>query len=104
MNIPKITPAQIIAALGFIADQAVAYGWLNPGTAQTLVSVAGVILPAILMVADAVIHHAYAKINVAAIAADAEKAVKLFHHSPTSTPTSPVKIAPTAGGSNTSAA
>jgi len=76
-HLPRLTTAQIIAAIAFIADQAVAYGWMTAGTKQTIVSLAGIVLPSVLMVADAIVHHAYAKVNVAQLESDAQKAIAL---------------------------
>ena len=75
-KLPKLNVTQILAALGFVGTELVAAGTLNAGTEQLALQIAGIVLPAILMIADAIIHHAYAKINVALIAADAEKALE----------------------------
>lgn len=108
MNITKISPAQIIAAISFVLGQVVAYGILSSQTEQLIVSVATIVLPGILMIADAVIHHAYAKVNVATIAAEAKKAVEMFHPADTSAANTiasgvvitPTQIPPTATGNN----
>lgn len=77
--ITKISPAQIVAAISFIVGQAVAYGLLTSQQEQLIVSLATIVLPGILMIADAIIHHAYARIQVATIASEAQKAAQLLH-------------------------
>ena len=67
VNIPKITAAQLIAAVTWVVTQAVAFGWLDSGTAQLVVSITGAVLPMILMIADAILRHGRAPIAAAAI-------------------------------------
>lgn len=81
MTVPHLTKTQILAAVGFAGDEAVAYGLLPHSTEQLVVGIAGVVLPGILMIADAVIHHAWAKVRVAEIEAEAEKVLSLIRHS-----------------------
>ncbi len=57
LSTPDITPAQLVAAVSAIIAQAVAFGLLDAGRAQSLVSVAGIIVPAIWTLADAWIRH-----------------------------------------------
>lgn len=81
---PDLTPAQIVAALGAVGAQAVAYKLLAGGTEQLVVSVAGIVVPAAFMIGDAIIRHGRAKISVAQIEADVQKLVALLaHHSQT---------------------
>lgn len=51
-SMPDITKAQVLAILGFIAAQAVAFGWLNPGQGQKYIAIGGIVLPAILKISD----------------------------------------------------
>lgn len=52
-----ITPAQTIAVLGWIAAQAVAFGWLTNTNSQILVSGGATVIAAALKIADAHIQH-----------------------------------------------
>ena len=54
---PDVTPAQLLAAATAIGGQAVAWGWMTPGTSANLVSVAAIILPAVWAVVDSIIRH-----------------------------------------------
>jgi hypothetical protein len=54
---PDITPAQILAAVAAVASQAVAWGVMTQGTSAQLVSIAGIILPAVWAIVDSVIRH-----------------------------------------------
>lgn len=51
-SMPDITKAQILAILGFIAAQAIAFGWLNQGQAQKYIAIGGIVLPAVLKLCD----------------------------------------------------
>jgi hypothetical protein len=57
MKTPDITPAQVISVLTAIVAQFVARGILDNATAQTIVQIAGIVLPAVWMLADAIIRH-----------------------------------------------
>lgn len=50
---PDITPAQIVAVLGWIAAQAVAFGWITDMDAQLAVSVGATVIAGVLKLADA---------------------------------------------------
>lgn len=52
-KMPDITPAQIVAVLGWIVAQAVAFGYLDKGTGQILVSSGATIIAAAWKIADA---------------------------------------------------
>lgn len=54
---PDITAAQILAVVSTVVAQVVAWGVMSAGTGQQLVSVAGIVLPAVWATADAVIRH-----------------------------------------------
>ncbi len=54
---PDITMAQVAAALTAIITQVVAWGWISDTQGQQLVSIAGLVLPPALVIADAVIRH-----------------------------------------------
>jgi len=58
---PDITPGQIGALLTFIASQAVAYGWLNSGQQQMVVSIGGIVIAAVWKIADALLRGSRAK-------------------------------------------
>lgn len=48
---PSITPQLAISALAWIVTQLVAFGLLDAGTAQTLVSAGGIVIPAVFALA-----------------------------------------------------
>ena len=48
---PSITPQQVIGAVSAVVTQLVAYGVLDKGTAQLVVSVGGIVIPAVFMLA-----------------------------------------------------
>lgn len=80
MKMPDITPAQIVAAVGSAGAEAVAYKLLSPGAEQLVVSIAGIVVPGVLMVGDAVIRHGRSKIAVAELEAEAGKVLALLAH------------------------
>lgn len=57
MKTPEVTSAQIISVLAAIAAQAAARGLIDNATAQTIVQIAGIVIPAMWMLADAIIRH-----------------------------------------------
>lgn len=52
-NTPTINPQLLASVLGWLVAQGVAFGLLDPGTAQTVVAVGGIILPAAVAIASA---------------------------------------------------
>jgi hypothetical protein len=54
---PDVTSAQLLAVVSAVAAQAVAWGVMTAGTSATLVSIAGIVLPAVWAVVDSVIRH-----------------------------------------------
>ena len=54
---PDITAAQVLSVISAIAAQVVAWGIMDPGVAAQLVSIAGIVLPAVWAVVDSVIRH-----------------------------------------------
>lgn len=50
---PDITPAQLLALLTFVVSQIVAWGFVSNDAGQRLISVGGIILPAVWKAADA---------------------------------------------------
>ncbi len=54
---PDITAAQILSVVSVVVAQVVAFGFLDAGTAQTIIAVAGVVVPAVWTLADAYIRH-----------------------------------------------
>lgn len=68
VQIPSITPQLVISAVTWIITQAVAFGILNTGTAQTVVAVGGIVIGAAFALASA-LH--LGRVHAAAIAAAA---------------------------------
>lgn len=58
---PSITPAQIAAALGWIASQAVAFGWLDTRPSQLALSIGSTALAVGWKAADAYLRGSRAK-------------------------------------------
>lgn len=54
---PDITPAQIIAAIGSVCAQLVAFGLLGSARSQLIVGLAGIVVPFGVILADAIIRH-----------------------------------------------
>jgi hypothetical protein len=54
---PDVTVAQISALVAAVAAQIAAWGWINDSTGRQLVSLAGIILPAVWAIADSIIRH-----------------------------------------------
>lgn len=50
---PDVTPAQLVAALGWIVAQAVAWGWITDTDAQLVVSVGATVIASVWKLADA---------------------------------------------------
>lgn len=67
ITLPDITLAQITAAVTWVVTQFVAWGWVDNDQAKWMLSLAGMVLPAIWMVADAIIRHGRSKIAAAAV-------------------------------------
>lgn len=57
MNTPDITPAQIVAAITAILTQLVNYGLLSGASEHLIVGLAGIVVPGLLVLADAIIRH-----------------------------------------------
>jgi hypothetical protein len=60
-TMPDVTPAQLVAVVGWIVSQAVAYGWLDTRYSQIVLSAGSTILFAAWKLADAVIRNGRAK-------------------------------------------
>ncbi len=60
---PDITPAQVLSVVAAVAAQAVAWGVMTSGVSAQLVSLAGIVLPAVWAVVDSVIRHGRATGN-----------------------------------------
>ena len=58
---PDITPTQIISVIASIVTQIVALGWVDNDTGQLILQLAGIVVPAIWMIADAIIRHGRAQ-------------------------------------------
>lgn len=54
---PDITAAQVLSVISAVAAQVVAWGIMTQGTSAQLVSIAGIVLPAVWAVVDSVIRH-----------------------------------------------
>ena len=60
-NMPDVTPAQLVAALGWVVSQAVAFGWLDTMKSQLVLSAGSTVIFAAWKIADAVIRNGRAK-------------------------------------------
>ncbi len=69
MRLPDVTPAQILAVVGWVAAQLVAYGVLTEQTSQLVVSSVSTLLAAAWQIGDAWIRHGRAQVVAAAIQA-----------------------------------
>lgn len=58
---PDITSAQIVAVIGWIVAQAVAFGWVDSNQAQVLISAGSTLLAVALKLADAFLRGSRAK-------------------------------------------
>lgn len=58
---PSITAAQVLAVAGWIAAQAVAYGWLTTTQSQVVLSGGATIVAAALKIADSLLRGARVK-------------------------------------------
>jgi hypothetical protein len=54
---PDVTPAQVLAVLGWVGAQAVAWGWLDAGTAQLAVSAGATLVALGWKLSDAIIRN-----------------------------------------------
>lgn len=68
---PAITQAQIAAVVGWVAAQAVAWGWLDTSRSQTLVSGGSTILFAAWKLADAYLRGQRAQATLSSLPAPA---------------------------------
>lgn len=57
LTTPDITPAQIVAYIAAVVTQLVNFGLLSGARAHLIVGLAGIIVPAALLLADAIIRH-----------------------------------------------
>ena len=60
-KMPDVTPAQLVAALGWVVSQAVAFGWLDTMKSQLVLSAGSTVIFAAWKIADAVIRNGRAK-------------------------------------------
>jgi hypothetical protein len=60
-KLPDITPAQLLAVAGWIAAQAVAYGWLTTEQSQLVLSAGATIVAAAWKIADSFLRSSRAK-------------------------------------------
>jgi hypothetical protein len=68
-KMPDITPAQVIAAIQWVATQAITMGLADQETTKVLVSTASTAVTGLWFIADAWIKHSRNKARAAAIAA-----------------------------------
>lgn len=54
---PDITPAQVLAVVGWVVAQAVAFGYLDTQTSQLILSVSATVVAAAWKVGDAIIRN-----------------------------------------------
>lgn len=66
---PDITPAQVVAVLGSIVGQLVAFGLLTTERSQMIVGLASIVVPFGWLVADAIIRHGRSRAMTSASAA-----------------------------------
>ena len=71
---PDITPAQLLSVLTFIVAQVVAWGFVSNDAGQRLISVGGIIIPAVWKAADAYLRAARVKAVQPAPTATSSKA------------------------------
>lgn len=79
-KMPKITAAQVMSLITFAVTQAVAAGWMNAGQEQKIVQIAGVVLPGVWMIVDAMLRRGRARIHVATIEAEAARVQAILQH------------------------
>lgn len=56
-SMPNVTPAQIVAIVGWIVAQLIAYGVLDIRYQQVALSIGATLLAGALKIADAIIRH-----------------------------------------------
>lgn len=72
-----LTPQLLANAIGAIITEAVAFGILNTGTAQTIVGIAGIVIPAAFAIAQALhLGHVHAALVDRSTAAPAPAPAK----------------------------
>lgn len=69
ISMPDVTPAQLLAVAGWVAAQAVAYGWLTTEQSQLVLSAGSTIVAAAWKIADAFIRTGRNQARAAALAA-----------------------------------
>lgn len=78
MNTPDITPAQIVAAITAVVTQLVNYGLLSGAQEHQIVGLAGIVVPGLLVLADAIIRHGRSR----ALTPTASATVQVTPHPP----------------------
>ncbi|HZT91247.1 MAG TPA: hypothetical protein VFA05_04330 [Gaiellaceae bacterium] len=68
MSTPDVTPAQLLAVAKFAITFAVAQHYLPAGQSRLLLQVAGFVIPAAIVLADALIRHGRTKIGLEVLA------------------------------------
>lgn len=66
---PTFSPSQFLALLTMIVTELVNDAVIDGHTAQIITGIAGIVVPAIWMLADAWIHHSHAQVKVAQLKA-----------------------------------
>lgn len=66
-NKPVFSPSQLLALLTMIVTELVNDAVIDGQTAKLITGIAGIVVPAIWMLADAWIHHSHAKVEAALI-------------------------------------
>lgn len=56
-SMPNITPAQIVGMIAAVVTQLVGIGLIDSMTEKKIVGIAGIVVPALLFLADAIIRH-----------------------------------------------
>jgi len=70
-----ITPVQIIAVVTMIVTELVNDAVIDGNTAKLITGIAGIAVPFVWIIADAVIHHAHAKLEAAKVLASPQNNV-----------------------------
>jgi len=69
LALPDITPAQIIAGIGTVVGLLVSNLLIDAGTAKLITDLAAIVVPAVFLVADAIIRHGRSQIAAAQVIA-----------------------------------
>lgn len=74
LKTPDITSAQLVAIVGAVVAQLVDATIINGHTAQLVVGLAGIVVPSVFVLADALIRHGRSRLAAATVAASSSAA------------------------------